>query len=187
MPKEQKDSKHLLKEAKKDGFSVDSGFRQIAFVFDHLGASQIAYTSIHNANLYLQNRFGTNISFFIKENMPPCLPAQFAIFNTRDLRAYEGIVIGTSLSSMVECYKAVRAKKLYYIYDMEWIRPGLKLHPQMVDNILRDEKITKFTRSQDYLNLMKSNGYNISDTIVPDLDVDLISEIIGETNESSRN
>ncbi len=171
-------AKKVIKEAAKNGYDQDKGFRQIGIVVDRLSAGQLAYSAIQGANQYMENNFGTNISIFCLENAPACLEPHFAIYNTKDIRSFTGDVIATSTKSMIEATKAVRCRKFWYVYDVEWLRPHGQNIEKAAEVLMAQKDIVKFARSEIYRKMLIDRGYNVDTTIVPDFDIDTIIQLL---------
>lgn len=157
------------------GFSTETGFTQIGFLIDDLSASQISYLSIHNTNEWLKNNFGLDIAVFCQffGNIP-CLTPSFARFHVRDISAYFGNLIATTLDNAKLLTNAPRTKKFYYINYPDW-----NLYDKEdLDLIYNDRSIIKFARSEDYLRKIRELGYDISNIVVEDFNIDKICEVL---------
>jgi hypothetical protein len=168
----------FLKQAKKNGFSLDDGFRMVGFVLDNLSASQIAHLCVENTNKWLESNFGTNFSVFYEENSMPCIQPCFARFHAKDAMAFYGHLIATSFSTAFSIKDATRSKRYYYINDLEWTRPWFRHNQDDIDKVLNNDEIVKFTRSNDHYKYLTDMGINVIPNIVEDFDINKILEII---------
>ncbi len=177
--------KLLIRTAKKVGYSEDTGFAKLGFVFSDLYASQMPYLCIFNSNRWLSNNLGLNISIFYEDNSPPCIKPEFARFHISSSVGFDGDLIATSFKTALSAKVSSRSRRYYYINDMEWLRGNFAHSKEEFKSIMLDDSIVKFTRCQDYLDTMTGQGINISPVVVPDFDIDRILEIVN-VNKNKR-
>lgn len=153
-------------------------FKQIGFILDSLAAAQIPYLLIKNANDFLDKRFDININIFFEDNFIPCLEPKFARFHIKDAFIFDGVLIATSLSTVLTIKNFTRSKRFFYINDLENLRKTTSQNDW--DNILKDKDIVKFTRCEDYRNELVSQGYDIHPIIVENFDIEKILEVTND-------
>ncbi len=170
---------NFLKKCEKSGFSLKDGFTKIGFIFNDFTATQAAYTFITNTNHWLKENFGSSICAFYEENSYPCVPILFPRFGTSEISSFQGHIISTSFETTKTLLGANRAKKYYYIDDIEYIRPWFK-DKSLFDKILNDNNIIKLFRAEDHYNKFVEDGYKIQKRIVVDYDINTILKVINE-------
>ncbi len=175
---QQSKKRSLVKIAKAVGYNEETGFSKLGFALSDLYAAQIPYLCIVQSNYWLRNNLGMNISIFYEDNSPPCLPLEFARFHIRDTVGFDGDLVSTSFKTALSTKLATRSNRYYYINDMEWLRGNFPFSKEEFQSIMLDDSIVKFTRCQDYLDLMTKQGLKINPTIVKDFDIDKILEIV---------
>lgn len=153
-------------------------FQQLGFVVDDLGASQVSYLLIKNTNDFLEKRHDVNINLFFEDNFIPCLEPKFARFNTYDAFVFDGTLIATSLNTALTIKNFTRAKRFFYINDLEYLRKNVDQNEWK--DILCDNNIVKFTRCDDYRTYLILQGYNIHPIVVEDFNLDKILEVIND-------
>lgn len=135
--------------------------KMLGFVVEDLAAGQVPYELIHNSNEFLRKDSEINISLFYMENSFPCLWPQFARFNIKDTVGFKGCLIATSVTTAFAIQKAHRADRYFYIQDLEWLRPWFSETKDQWNTVMSDTSITKFCRSQDHLNQLCENRYQV--------------------------
>jgi hypothetical protein len=153
-------------------------FQPVGFVVDDLGASQVSYLLIKNANQLLSSRHDININVFFEDNFIPCVEPKFARFNTKDAFVFDGSLIATSLKTALTIKNFTRAKRFFYINQLENLRKSTSQDEW--NNILCDKNIVKFARCVDYKDELISKGYDIHPEVVEDFDLNKILEVIND-------
>lgn len=151
---------------------------------DSLDANQAAFTAIDAVNKWLDNNFGLSFVFFYRKNFLPSIEPKCPRYHVKDLMAFDGHVIATSMETALAMENAIKAQRYYYIYDLDWKREWKKINPDSVKRVLGDDKIIKFTRSADFVEELKVAGCTSLHGDVKDFDIDKILEII---NANTRN
>lgn len=181
-------AKRLIKDVKKNGYDIVNGFRQIGIILDHTTIGQLSYSAISSINQYMELNFGTSFCIFSIENTANSIVPNFPIFGTKELRGFSGSIIATSAKTAVELAKAVRCRKYWYLYDLEWLRPWGRDVQADAERIMEDPGVIKFTRCNAYRNLLIERGYLVDTTIVQNFEIENILQIIEKYNgnESKR-
>ncbi len=161
---------------KKTGYK--DGFTKVGFVLDSLDANQIAYTCIDSINKWSDENFGLSFTLFYRKNYLPSIDPKCPRYHVKDIMAFDGHLISTSIESSIAMQDAVKAKWYYYIYDLDWKRQDRNLSPDAVNKILSSNKITRFTRSPDFVDELKLAGCSSLNGDVKDFDINNILEII---------
>ena len=156
-----------------------TNYKNIGFLLDDIAPSQVAYSCIFNSNQYLAKNNDLTVCLFYDNMTYPCTYPLFPRFHSRDCVGFDGLLVSTSLESSNFLKQNHRAKKVFYIQDIEWERArGQKLDL----SILYDESIIKICRSKDHLEYIKSGckdktfktPINLVDTIVSDFDISVL-------------
>ena len=187
MSKVNQNKQKIKQLSKTTGYSIENGFKQIGIYVDNLMANQFGYLLLYQTALFNQENFGASFSVFARDKLPPCLIPTIPIFNARDIVGFDGNIIATSIKNVKELSRATRAKKFFYIFDLEWKQKDVIISRIDVQSILKDPNIIKFTRSKEYYDCIKDECENLSQTLVPNCEPNLILEIVNESehNESS--
>lgn len=171
------DKNKFIKETKKSGYNLNTGFNKIGFVLKDLSAGQIPYICINECNKWLDNNFGTNLTIFCYDHAIPCVPMKFAKYHVKELDFFVGDLIATSIDSTLLINNNTRAKRYYYINDFDWTRPSCNLSKENISKVLYNNNIIKFCRCKDHRDKLKKDGINILDIIVEDFNIKTILEI----------
>lgn len=155
-------------------------YKQVAFLFDHVSANQAVYSAIYNINSFIETDDTYNFSIFTMENTPRCVNPSFAVYSARDIRAYTGTLIATSLKTACELSRAHKAKKAWYIYDIDWIRKQNQKYADKIPELFGNKDIKIFVRSKDIQDLLNNWKVNVDITIVPNFELSKILAILGE-------
>lgn len=99
--------------------------RKIGILMPNLGISQLSYYIIRNINEYLRQNYKTNFTLFYEDMQPPIANPLCAVMQMAESWCFDSTLIATSHSTAVKMMNLPGpTKKLYYVYDLEWIRPG---------------------------------------------------------------
>lgn len=100
--------------------------QQVGIVLNHLGASQQAFYAIKEINKQLDSHPHEMDYILFYENMvKPCLQPNCAVMNYSELVGFNGTVIVTSMSQSIFTSNIVsKMKKIFYIWDLDWMRKG---------------------------------------------------------------
>ncbi len=154
---------------------------QIGFVISNLASAQIPYVCISSSNQWLSNNISANISIFYEDTYVPCIAPEFSRFHIKDTALFKGHLINTSLKTLLSTKNAHRCKRYYYINDLEFIRTNE--YNDVLESIIKDDNIVKFTRCKDYYSYLTNNGWKINDIIVKDFNINKILEIINNNEK----
>ena len=115
--------------------------KNIGIVLNHLGASQLAYLAIHNANTI--NKKGEHeLLLFFKTMVQPCLVVQAACMHIAELYSFTGTIISTDIDSNITVINIPTAcKKVFYVWDLEWLRDHKDYKYNMV-SLLKNYQFT---------------------------------------------
>ena len=144
---------------------------KISVVLEDLSASQLNYLAISSANSLSSKNYQVNVNIFCLEHSTPCLPLVVPRFNTADTVGFDGTMVLTSLKTVFDTQQATRCQKIVYINDIEFERPWGQsyLTPEVLD-VLKDDRVIKISRSEDYRPKCKNLGIKI-DMIMPIFDL----------------
>jgi hypothetical protein len=99
---------------------------KVNFLVDHLGASQLNYYMIQSSNILVKD--GYAITAFYDRISRHVLRPFFPTMQLVEGWAQEGVTISTSINSTINMIDFPGPKtKLYYVYDLEWVRNPQKV------------------------------------------------------------
>jgi hypothetical protein len=149
--------------------------KQIAFVFEDLNASQSAYLACKNMNRMLENTSEVEPTVFFMEQSLPCVDLQFARYHVREALLYTGNLVSTSLKTAISVSKATRARRYFYIQDLEWLRPNFNKEAWL--NIMQDRSIKKICRSVDHAEAIHESGFGQVPVVIENYNIEQFLEL----------
>jgi hypothetical protein len=169
------------KQLKKLGYNSETGFAKVGFVVSHSGAGQIPYLLTKSISAWYEKNISPNITVFAENVSPPSMVQDFALYPIRDIVGFDGVLIATSFQTAMGMVKATRAKRYWYVYDLEWKQPEWYWNLGLVKRLLESEDISKITRSKTYYDHLtkEMNGKNVNQIIIDDFNLEQILSLTG--------
>ncbi len=149
---------------------------KIAFVFDDLNASQPAYQCIKALNSLTIRSSDIEPSIFFIEQALPCIEPKFARYHVRDSLWYEGHLIATSVKTAMSIKLSTRAKRYFYIQDLEWLRQNCNTEDWK--SIMEDDNFIKICRCKDHAKAIHEAGFIISPAAIENYNIQKFVELI---------
>lgn len=176
-------AREILKPAKICGYSENNGLGKLGFVIEDLSNGQIPYFCINNANVFLNQSIGIDISIFYENNAFPCVFPRFARYHVTEIVGFTGKLIGTSFKSMLSSLSGHRCDKFFYINELEWEKLNFPYSKEDFQRVMFNDKIVKFTRCKDYFERLTKCGVSVSPIIVEDFNIGKILEVINASSD----
>jgi hypothetical protein len=155
---------------------ASSKLRKIGILFDDLTMSQKTWLAIEQCHKELQ--YGNNFDpvLFIKNMSIPCVRPRFGTLFIHEMWHFDGVLVATDLESAEQLTKVVsKAKKIFYVWDLEWIR-NKKDFVYNVD-IYRNPELKLVARSLNHANeITRYSGRNI-DSINTNFNIQKLLEL----------
>ena len=150
---------------------------KLAFAVKHLGASQFNHDLILNTNRVMRSRSDLDISVLFEDVARPCIPLHFSSMHIIEGWGYDGAVIATNLST---AEKMIRfpcvSKRLFYAYDLEWLRLAQKPFRQL-RAIYGHPDVILAARCKDHADVM-SKAWNRTVEVVESVDIERLLELV---------
>jgi len=150
----------------------------IGLIVNNLGASQLSYDLINQANKISFE--GQHECFFFPRNLVvPCLPVKCTILNLTEIHDFQGLLLSFNLQDTQLLAETKNpARKVFYVWDLEWLRGKLNF----VENlpIYTDKRLELYCRSHDHQKAIE-NYCNVLSHVVEDVN---LLEIINESIDS---
>jgi len=150
---------------------------QIGVVIDELTASQLAFDIINNFNEELDNTKDDYVVFF-ENSTSSIVNPKFSTMAINELWSFHGVLIATSVSSTLSMIKAFSpAKKIFYVWDLEWTRRHGK---SFEDNIkaFTNEEVLLVARSKRHAKAIENYCNKKVDHIVQNFNIKNFKRII---------
>jgi hypothetical protein len=151
---------------------------KIGIAVPNLGAGHMTYCLIRNVNLWMHERFDTDITLFYETLALPCLPPNCAVMQIHEGFSYDGPMIATSLSTADKLARwPGPSRRLFYTWDMEWLRMPQKSFEQL-RGIYANPDLELVARGQDHARLLE-DVWNVKvRAVVEDFDLNELLKVI---------
>jgi hypothetical protein len=141
----------------------------VGIIVPHLGASQLAYLAINQANLWAKNS-KHNMFLFYEDLVRPCVKVDVAAMNLNEIWNFKGLLIATTLSSASYMINAVcPSSKVFYTWDLEFMRKEKDFLRNSA--IYRDETIRLYARSKSHQAVLENYSNRKVERVLPNLDI----------------
>jgi hypothetical protein len=133
----------------------NANMKKIGFLVNNLGSCQLAYYLIRNTNKYLESNYLDDVIAFYENISKPCIPMNFAAMQIYEAWNYNGDLIATNIETASKLLSfPSRGKKIFYIWDLEWIRLTSKYFSQM-RYLYQNEKLILWARGNTHKELIE--------------------------------
>jgi hypothetical protein len=145
---------------------------KIGVIIPDLSSSQLAFFATQQINRIVGQSGDIDGVIFTERISKPAIPPACAVMSVSDIHNFEGILISTNLYNTKLSLKAViPAKKIFYVWDLEWLRNNKKNDYIENLNILRDNEISIVSRSRSHANCFEKYTNRKSDIVVENFDI----------------
>lgn len=129
---------------------------RLGIALNNLGASQLSYFLVKNANRHLRDNPQDDITAFIERHVANPLPGNFACMPTHEMWGYDAPVIATSFESARKLQACVcPVRKLFYVWDVEWVRDHLRRPYREWAAVYQDPSLSLIARGPDHAVLLQ--------------------------------
>jgi len=128
--------------------------KKLGFAVPNLGASHMNYSLIRQINLFMTERFDTDIVLFYETLDLPCLPPACSRMQIHEGYGFDGPIVATSLTTAEKLIRFPSpSQKLFYVWDLEWLRMPQKSFEQL-HSIYANPELTLVARGQDHADVL---------------------------------
>jgi hypothetical protein len=154
---------------------LSTPLEMVGIMIDSFGLSQLAFTASLSTHRYILEHGSWDVTLFIKDLAPQCVPTNFAIMQLYDGFGYKGALVATNLdlASKLLTFPGPR-KKIFYVWDLEWFTRQMGY--SAMKNIYLNDKLSIICRSQEHANVFEKVWHRKPDAVVPNLE---LNELIG--------
>lgn len=151
---------------------------KLAVMLNSLGASQLSYRLVTQANALVGSRADLDVVALYEELARPCLPLNFASMQAAEGWGFDGPVVATSLSTAEKlALFPAAARKLFLVWDLEWLR--LRGRPfRSLRAVYGHPDLTLLARSADHARAV-ADCWGRDAEVVGDFDMNLILRAAG--------
>lgn len=150
---------------------------KVGVLFDDLMMSQKTWLFLENANRFVDN-INHDCVAFIKNMSSPCIKPNFSVMFCHEMWHFDGYLIATDLDSAEQISKIVSpAKKMFYVWDLEWLRRhNNKDYVRNVD-IYRNPELKLVVRSESHANELSKYCNRKVDGIVNNFNLERLIDL----------
>ena len=154
--------------------------RKISFLLPHTGSSQLSFFLINEINKMSQTHPEIDAIIYCENKHKNCIPANFAVMDMSDAWANDGPVIATTLSTAQKMLSFPSRKKIFYIWDIEWIRnsPVKTLEYEEYSNVYTNKSLELIARSEAHKKIIENAFNRKVSHVVSDFDMSQILEVL---------
>lgn len=137
--------------------------------------SQLAFLAIQQTNL-LSKKVPTTL--FYSDDGAPCAQTNSPLMNVTEIHGFNGLMVSTDIDMTIASIRATNnAKKVFYVWDLEWIRPGKNNFDY---NMLafRDKSVTLVCRSQEHARAVSEYCNRDDILVIPNLNLGALMEAL---------
>ena len=155
-----------------------SNLKNINILVPNTGASQLSFFVIKELNSLTKTRPEIDSILFYENKHKNCLPTNFSVMQISEAWGQSEAIIATTLSTARKLQKIPARNKIFYVWDLEWIRDSAKKSYEKYSNVYGDESLTLVARSEHH-KLAIENAFNRTvEHIVSDFNMQNILEIL---------
>lgn len=153
---------------------------KIGIVVPHLGVCQQSFMAISHINRILSKSNDYDFFLFYEDMVPSCVRPLCASMNINEIWSFDGILIGTTLSTTMSIVRTVNAsRKVFYVWDLEWMREGYQNYFTNI-KVYKDKTIYIISRSISHAHEIERYSGRKSNMIVPNFNLEyIINELCG--------
>jgi len=145
---------------------------KIGLILPDLSSSQLTFLAVEQLNRILHQSGAIDGVIFVENISKPAIPPACAIMDLSEIWNFDGLLISTTLDNTNIMIKSViPAQKVFYVWDMEWLRGTRKNDFKRNVDILRDPTIKLVVRSESHAKCLANYANREADLIVDNFDI----------------
>tara|TARA_Y100001949_G_scaffold11720_1_gene8696 strand:- start:276 stop:785 length:510 start_codon:yes stop_codon:yes gene_type:complete len=149
----------------------------INVLLQNVGASQISYYVIRNLNELGNTRPDIDAIVYYETMHRNCLPPNFAIMQIAEAWGQHGPVIATSLSTALKLTGFPSERKIFYVWDLEWLR-GQQRHYKTYADIYTHPDLELIARSEDHKRAVENAFNREVKHVISDFDTNQLLKVL---------
>lgn len=144
------------------------------------GASQISFFVIKELNKLAETNPEIDATIFYEDVHKNCMPVNFATMQISECFTQSGPAIATSFSTAQKLINFYCGKKLFYVWDLHWIRNNvIKKYEDYVD-VYCDKNLELIARSESHRQAIQTAFNREVKHVIPDFEMSKILEVLYE-------
>ena len=150
-------------------------------LLQNIGASQLSYSVVQQLNHLGNIRPDIDTIVFYEDMHKNCLPPNFAVMQIAEAWGQHGPTIATSLSTALKLIGFPSARKIFYVWDLEWLR-GQQRHYKMYADIYTYPELELIARSEEHKKAIENAFNKEVKHIMPDFDTNQLLKVLEYDN-----
>ena len=135
-------------------------------------SSQMVYYSTKYTNVLLSQSNLYDIVFFYEQLAQMHLKPLCACMNISEIWSFSGLLVSTTIHNTILASKAIiPAKKVFYVWDLEWLRPGNQNYLYNIQ-AYRSPHIELVARSMDHAQVIENYCNRQVKAVIPNFQID---------------
>jgi len=161
-------------------YETMKNLNKISFLVPDTGSSQLAFYLISEINKLTQIRPEIDAIIYCESSQRNCIPTNFSVLNISEAWGNDGAVIATTVSTAEKMLSFNSNKKIFYVWDMEWIRnpQGQSVQYENYADIYTNKSISLMARSVSHKKIIENAFNREVKNIVSDFNIKQILEAI---------
>ena len=156
--------------------------KNFSVLVPNLGSSQLSFFVITQINKMFEEKPDKDAIVFYENMSSSCMPVNFAVMDISECWSHAGPVIATSFSTAekLRCFPSER--KLFYVWDLEWIRntPAQSVQYENFKDVYTNKSLKLIARSQSHKKLIENCFNRDVDYTVENFNMQQITRIVNE-------
>ena len=141
---------------------------KVGILLNNLQPSQISYYAVGTINGLLRKGFDAIV--FVKNLCVPSTRPFCSIMNQCEAIDFDGLLIATDLDSAEFLLNInTECKKVFYVWDLEWLRGANNFLKNM--EVYRSQKLKIVVRSEQHEKIFTNYTNRKPDAVIPDLNM----------------
>jgi hypothetical protein len=158
-----------------------SKVKSLSFLVPNTGASQMSFYLIHGLNNLAKSSPEIDSIIFYENRHKNCLPPNFATMEISEAWSKRDSLISCSLSCAKKMIKFPCKKKLFYVWDLEWIRNTYSLQEyENYKSVYCNENVELIARSEEHKKLIENAFNRKVKCVISDFNMKEILEVLDE-------
>ena len=157
-----------------------SNLKNISVLVEDTGASQSSFFIISELNKLSASNPEIDAIIFYENQHKNCLPANFAVMPINEGWGQSGPIIATSFSTAHKLLSFPSNKKIFYVWDLEWIRNGynsIKKY-ESYSSVYTDQSLELVARSESHKRAIENAFNRKVNHVISDFNMSDILEIL---------
>jgi len=147
-------------------------------LLENTGASQISYFVISELNRLTEKNPNIDAVVFYENQHKNCISCNFATMQISEAWGANGPVIATSFSTAHKLLAFPSERKVFYVWDLEWIRGGGAKQYEGYRQVYCDKSLELVARSEYHKNVIENVFNREVKHVVSDFQLDKMLEIL---------